>query len=129
MAKRKRGGGSCLTRVNKAVLLLSAALAAERDRAFWMVGSWFGRQMDGAGKEEAARIFRQKRQLERELDSGCKKLLRRFFQGLTLKSCRCTAAFWNRRIAICHRNWQRQCGGIRWPRCGKGRWPRRICPR
>lgn len=81
----KEVGGSCLTRVNKAVLLLSAALAAERDRAFWMVDSWFGRQMDGAGKEEAARIFRQKRQLERELDSGCKKLLRRFFSGIDVK--------------------------------------------
>ena len=67
------------------MLLLSAALAAERDRAFWMVDSWFGRRMDGAGKEEAARIFRQKRQLERELDSGCKKLLRRFFSGIDVK--------------------------------------------
>ena len=29
----KEVGGSCLTRVNKTVLMLSAALAAERDRA------------------------------------------------------------------------------------------------
>ena len=78
-------GGSCLTRVNKTVLMLSAALAAERDRAFWITDSWFGSQMGGAGKEETARLFRQKRQLVRELDSGCKKLLRRFFSGIDVK--------------------------------------------
>ena len=46
----KEVGGSCLTRVNKTVLMLSAALAAERDRAFWITDSWFGSQMGGAGK-------------------------------------------------------------------------------
>lgn len=81
----KEVGGSCLTRVNKTVLMLSAALAAERDRAFWITDSWFGSQMGGAGKEETARLFRQKRQLVRELDSGCKKLLRRFFSGIDVK--------------------------------------------
>lgn len=65
--------------------MLSAALAAERDRAFWITDSWFGSQIGGAGKEETARLFRQKRQLVRELDSGCKKLLRRFFSGIDVK--------------------------------------------
>ena len=81
----KEVGGSCLTRVNKTVLMLSAALAAERDRAIWITDSWFGSQMGGAGKEETARLFRQKRQLVRELASGCKKLLRRFFSGIDVK--------------------------------------------
>ena len=81
----KQVGGSCLTRVNKTVLLLSAALSAGRDRALWLTDRFFARQLDGADKEQAARLFRQKRQLERELESGCKKLLRRFFGGIDVK--------------------------------------------
>ena len=89
----KEVGGSCLTRVNKTVLMLSAALAAKRDQAFWITDSWFGSQMGGAGKEETARLSARSGSWCGSWIRAVKSCCDDFFRGLTSKSCRCTAAF------------------------------------